>query len=81
VIRTNDRFDLITPWFDYPDQPARPGVYMRHAGGADTFSLWTGDAWLYSTRSIVEAATQTIESLNQTPRWRGLAYDPRGVRP
>jgi hypothetical protein len=66
--------DMLTPWFDHPQKPARIGVYERDEIGtsATLFSLWDGKLWRTAEDREDLAAKSLTPSAWQKGRWRGL---------
>ena len=62
----------LTPWFDSPAVPARPGPYKRRFP-AGPFSCWDGRQWLGDCATSALAAQSSALSRYQEANWRGLA--------
>jgi hypothetical protein len=67
----------LTPWFPGDVKPARPGVYETDAETDSylCYQLWTGNHWGWCSAN--SGFVLPYESRYQSPRWRGLAKEPK----
>lgn len=69
----------LTDWFPGHIKPVRPGPYNTDADDFCPYQYWNGEYWggyAPSVSSACESASLNYRSMVQSPRWRGLAFDP-----
>ncbi len=77
----------LTKWFPANVSPVRVGVYEKNFGIASKeYQYWDGEKWHYGTGGPEETAQYIIARYGhnpaKTPRpWRGLAQEPKAVKP